>query len=376
MLPYHYYYRVLTSPVKAAKKPSPPQVDVKPTVAGPVLMKWNALDVDRVYAGGKEERTYSQAFAKKMSSSANKQPYKVLAQNRKEREKGTAFQGASVAGHTSEESETTPTAAFSISLEGRGLDRGGDGATNGTKAPQQKKRVKKTDAHQTHSKNTIGLSLLSSQEGSNRPTIERGGTNTILMEVSGVGSRSANEAQTTLLSQNTKESFARKKKNYQTKDDYEIPDKSSPQQSSPFRSEASSESTSTTSSSISSAPVEMTHRRNRHKKREAGGRTKPQSHQTSRGGATLTVTDVDSPLSAGGTSPQEHDGALLESQVHSNPEQALKTAHQSMDSDVWSNKCEGITMVMCVARHYPTLLLPQLHTTLLAVQKEVCYSIK
>lgn len=343
-------------------------------MAGPVLKKWNALDADRVYGGNKEERTYSQAFAKKISSSANKPPFKVPSQNRREREKGTVFQGVSM-GHTPEEPVAVP---VSISLEGHGLDRGGEGTANGTKPPpQQKKKAKKPDIHQAPCRNqtTIGLSMLSSQEGSNRPTIERGGTNTILMEVSGVGSRNTTNEPQTLLSQNTKESFVRKKKSYKSKDDHEVLDKTdSPQQPSSICSGNSEESTSTMSSSISSAPVEMTHRRNKHKKRESRDRSKPQSHQTSRGSGvtTLTVSDMDSLLSAGGTSPQEQDGALLESQVHSNPEQALKTAHQSMACEVWSNKCEGMIMVMCVARHYPSLLLPQLHTTLLAVQKEVC----
>ena len=347
---------------------APPQ-DAKPTVAGPILKKWNALDVDRVYGGSKEERTYSQAFAKKMSSSSNsKPPFKVGTQIKREKEKGTLFQNSS-SGHVSEEPEAAG-AGFSISLEGHGLDqRGGEGGANGAAkvVAHQRKKAKRPDKSQT----TIGLSLLSSQEGGNRPTIERGGTNTILMEVSGVGSRAtaSSEQGQTLLSQNTKESFMRKKKNYQSADDCEVVDRGSPRK--PLqRSEALDEST--TSSSITSAPVEMTHRRNKHRK-DSKDRSKPQSHQTSRGGggATLVVTDMDSPLSTGGASPQEQDSALLESQVHSNPDQALRTAHQSMASDDWTNKCEGMTMVMCLARHYPALLQPQLHFTLLAVQKEV-----
>lgn len=308
-----------------------------------------------MYGGNKEERTYSQAFAKKMSSSSNsKPPFKVGTQVKREREKGNLFQSTSV----SDEPEAAAV-PFSISLEGHSLDRGGgEGAVNnGGKAVthQPRKKTKKPDK--------AGSSLLSSQEGGNRPTIERGGTNTIMMEVSGVGSRApANSEQgQTLLLQNTKESCIRKKKSYST-DDCEETDRKL------LRSEAALDE-STGSSSIMSAPVEMTHRRNKHR-RESRDKSKPQSHQTSRGGGgtMLVVTDMDS---SSGVSPQEQDSALLESQVHSNPDQALKTAHQSMASDDWTHKCEGMTMVMCLAWNYPTILQPQLHSTLLAVQKEV-----
>ena len=58
-------------------------------------------------------------------------------------------------------------------------------------------------------------------------------------------------------------------------------------------------------------------------------------------------------------------------QVHSNPEQAVRTALQSMSSEDWSSKCEGLGMIMCMARNYPHLLHPQLHTVILTINKEV-----
>lgn len=373
--------------------PPPPQVDTKTTTT-PVVKKWNALDADRIYGGNKEERTYSQAFvAKKLLSMSNKPPYKACMQAKREREKGNAFQ-APLAGPTSEEPEAVAL-PFSISLEGHGLDRGEASInTNRDIQQQQKKKAKKADVHQTYCKNrtTISTSMFGNQEGGSRPTIERGGTNTISMEVSGVGSLSSAgaEAQTTLLSQNTKESFIHKKQSYRSEDDHAEPEKKvqSPTHSSskkpPIQHEASD--TSVSSSGTTSAPVEGTHRRNRKKKNSDGSRSsnnKPHSEfgstlsptrDTPRTKTTLTVTDMDSSVisGGGGISPQELDSALLETQVHSNPEQALRTAQQSIASDDWNNKCEGLVMVMCIARHYPNLLLPQLHTTLRAVQKEVC----
>ena len=354
------------------KQPNTPlQTQFDPKAApGPVVRKWNTLDAaDKVYGMGRDEKTYSQAFTKKMLNSSSKSPYRTAqSQTKREREKG---------GHSAEAESETMATTFSISLEGHGLERG-EGSTNGDdRAPQQKKKQRKPELH---GKNQPALS---SQEGSGRPTIERGGTNTILMGISGVGSRSGTSETQALLSQNTKESIIRKKQNYQSKDDHELLDKKL------HPSRKTSDEGSNTPGTIASAPVEMTQKRSKHKKSSEGHHHHhrsskshfdsldvPKSKGQSRGGGgSLTITDMDTSLNTGGSSPHEQDSVFIETQVHSNPEQAIKAAHQSMASEDWSSKCEGMTMLMCAARHYPNLLLPQLHSTLLAVQKEVRLSL-
>lgn len=380
------------NPNRILKQPNSP-LQAQVAAPGPVIRKWNTLDnADRVYSVGRDEKTYSQAFTKKMLNSSGKSPYRIAqSQSKRERERGTAFQGQSL-GHSSEAESETMVTAFSISLEGHGLERGAQGSTNGDDRgpPQQRKKQKKPELHGKN-QTALNTSMFSSQEGSGRPTIERGGTNTILMEISGVGSRSGTSEGQALLSQNTKESIIRKKQRYQSKDDHELLDKK-PQPSTYSR--MASDEGGNTPGTIASAPVEMAEKRNKHKKTMEGHhhhhhrtskshfdsldtpKSKAQSRGGGGGGGTLTITDMDTSLSStGGSSPQEQDSVFIETQVHSNPEQAIKAAHQSMASEDWSSKCEGMTMLMCAARHYPNLLLPQLHSTLLAVQKEVRLSL-
>lgn len=383
-----FYHRSFSPPNWALKQvqkvpPSqqPAHVDMKAT---PVVKKSSA---DRVYGAGREEKTYSQAFTKKLLSTPNKLPYKVIMQTKREKEKGAA------PSQTSEAQEPDPSvASFSISLEGHGLDRGEGGAPPSRDA-QQKKRTKRPGVHPVQGKNrtTISSSLFASQEGSARPTIERGGTNTISMEVSGVGSRgSTSENKTSLLSQTTKESFIRKKQRYQSEEEEATNTQSSPLSYSKKPSlYLDSSDTSLSSTNSTSAPVEGVHRRNRQRRGNEGSRTVrshsefgsgPSSRDAPRGRSqvqqtnktTLTVADADSSFSSGGgNSPQEMDFALVESQVHSNPDQAVRIAQQSIASEDWSNKCQGIVMIICIARQYPNLLQPHLHPVLLAVQKEV-----
>lgn len=305
---------------------------------------------------------------------------------------------------------------------------------------EKKRVVKKPGVHPIQAKHrtTINSSMFGSQEGGARPTIERGGTNMISMEVSGVGSRGGSNSgsaegggggggggppRNSLLSQTTKESFMRKKQlQHQSQSDEDSSDISFSlhtglRKTVPLSPQDTSDA-SISSNSSTSAPTETSHRRSRQRRGaggEAGSRSNAgggattaantttttrlhhyhtssdsgsglSSRETARGGAAktrppppggktmLAVVDVDSSSSGGGgggCSPQEMDQALLESQVHASPEQGLKAAQQSLASEDWSSKCQGIAMVMCLARHYPHLLQPHLHTALLAVQKEV-----
>ena len=363
-----------------------------------MVRKWT---VDRAYGGGgKEEKTYSQAFAKKLLSSPSKSkpPPAAVPPQPKQRERGEKGQAATIPSSSSSSSEPqesdTSLLSVNISLEGHGLDRGEGGpgnlAASGGRDSQLKKKGKRPGAHPTQSKNrtTISSSMFGNQEGTGaRPTIERGGTNTISMEVSGVGSRgNAGEGsivKTTLLSQTTKESFIRKKQRYQAEEG-EVESGEPPTSLGLFTKPPAvlreSSETSVSTSNSTSAPVEGLHRRNRHKRSNDGSRnTKshseyrdPHRGRTHHPKGTLMVTDMDSSLgSSGGSSPQELDLALLESQVHANPEQAVRMAQQSLASEDWSNKCQGMAMIMCIARHYPHLLQPHLHTVLIAIQKEV-----
>ena len=319
-------------------------IDLK---TGPFSNKWNTLDADKVYGGGgggagggvgrdiREEKTYSQAFAKKLLNTSNKPNHKASVQAKREREKGS-FLGSSTAGHTVIEETDSTTLSFNISLEGHGLDHGEGG--NKDAMQQQKKKVKKSEpSSQSHSKNrtTISSSLYGNQDGGTvRPTIEKGGTNTISMEVSGVGSRSSSISEgPSLLSQTTKESFIHKKQKYQASEEnsnsveqQEKTIKSNSAKKPPLPAEASEN---IPSNNMVSAPAETGYRRSKHK--HSGGRTsskfldvspqdtprsKTQSNHTSGSGrSSLTITEMDSSGGGSGGSPMELDNALLESQV-------------------------------------------------------------
>lgn len=373
---YYFSYRPLSAPSKNSKQLKKP---LEPKAA-PVSKKWNTnSDVDRVY-GGREEKTYSQAFAaRKILNTPTKPSYKANSQAKREKEK----------------IQNSLDECDSISLEGHRLVDP-EGAGSASRDVQGKKRTKKGDAvYQSHTKNrtTFGLSMYNSQEGSGerpRPTIERGGTNTISMEISGVGSRNNSTEGISLLSPNTKDSILHRKQKYRSESEHETSDKSSTEKPPLITQEDSSGMASTLVETSSgkkrkdkknTETVAFQYRSRSHSESGgyggATGNTVDTTPRSSRGGSnnrsTLTITDIDSPSSftTRGNSPQEFDTALLESHVHSNPDQAIKTALQSIARDDWSNKCEGMIMVMCIARNYPAMLEAQLHTTVLAVQKEV-----
>ncbi len=86
--------------------------------------------------------------------------------------------------------------------------------------------------------------------------------------------------------------------------------------------------------------------------------------------AQLAAGVAQSTTTAGAT-PNGSPG-LDELHPFSNPDHALRDALKAVDSDDWSCKCEGLLAVRRVAMFHPEVLGPQLHTAILAVQKEVC----
>lgn len=368
--------------------------------------KWNASDCDRVYGGsGKEEKTYSQAFTKKL---LNTTPTKSLKPGGQAKWERSVMQNVS-ATTSPEELDTSTVSINNILLEGRGIDRE---VGEPSREPQlHRKKSKKGDLHQTSSKNrvTISSSLFGCQEGvgERRPSIERGGTNTISMEVSGVGSWNSAESHSQQashqLSKNTKDSILQKKQKHETSGDFDVTEKTSHSATYPnstkkssqvlpiehgYQVEVTSASTSA-SSNISSAPVETTHKRIRKKRstsdsthpaqtlslnqQRSGSPPKRRSHSYNK--HTFTLTDMDMQFGGRSGSPLEPDLALLENHVHANPDQAVKTALQSLANEDWNNKREGIDMIIIIAHDFPNLLLAQLHAVLMALQKEVPHSI-
>ena len=378
------------------KCPALAQIESKTTTS--TLKKLSFLDSDRVCGVGSvnEEKTYSQAFAKKQHIST-----KMGGQAKRERsvtQKNTSLSSL-------EEVDASLITMNDISLEGRSIDREVGGANR--EAQLHRKKNKKGDPHQTPSKSrvTISSSLFGLQDGvgERRPSIERGGTNTISMEVSGIGSWNGTESHQAQqlsrhLSQNTRESILKKMLKQETVDyDFEVVGNKSHSATYPNTTKSSQVlpvlrgdqlegiyTSTNTNCSIASAPVEATHKRNRKKRSVSDsspaqtlsphrqhGDTLPKNRSQSYNKHALTVTDMDLQCGGRGGSPQEFDQALLEGHVHANPDQAVKTALQSLASEDWSNKCEGIGMIICITHYYPSLLQAQLHTILSAVQKEV-----
>lgn len=375
--------------------PPPPPLQLQPSKTFPMMKRWNALDADRIY--GKEERTYSQAFVKKLLNSPAKPLYRGTAnQPKRERERGIVPTAAAEEQQQQHHDSSSEGAITNISLEGHGLDRSEVGTTTAATASSisaaaaatsnatnmnrgEKKRARKGDP-----KNWLNLSSSRNQEGGpgeRRPTIERGGTNTILMEISGVGSRAVTDeggmAVTTGGSNgptSNKEGRKRHKTTHWESEQEAGPDKK--MYSATSSKKQAAEEINKDASFVTSAPAEGSLRRAK-QKRDNNATTMMNNNDTnlrirrqpSNNRNTLTITDMDA--SFGRSSPQELDIVLLEGQVHANPDQAVKSALLSIASEDWNNKCEGMSMVMCVARNYPNSLQSHLHSVVIAVQKEV-----
>ena len=95
------------------------------------------------------------------------------------------------------------------------------------------------------------------------------------------------------------------------------------------------------------------------------------SRRTSYG---TTVSDTYSSASSGGGgggngSPGESQ--LIELQPFINPEQGLRESVAKIASEDWSAKCDGMIGIRQLAMYHPGVLQPQLHSVVLAIQKEV-----
>lgn len=325
-------------------------------------------DLDRTHTV-ESEKTYSMAFAKRQ---------------------------AKAAGELVKRDKTPPEVADNepdISLEGRRLDR--DFVTN--KEHQQKKKQRKADGHKG---NLLPPSKLRSgpldyKAGvERRPSIERGGTNTIEMEVSGVGSRGssrgkenasvpAQELSSSLQPEGNKEGSAGSRKRQKHSPAAEETDagvvglaqcgSSKPPVLPPSMERSANPSL--------SAPIKNVQKKARKSRQYSHQATSQESGYGTAGDETpsrrtSTVTaDMDCSMNGsggagrGGGSPSESQ--LIELQPFNNPEVGLRESIAKIGSEDWSAKCNGMIGIRQVAMYHPAVLQPQLHSVVLAVQKEV-----
>jgi len=320
----------------------------------PLSKKWNSLE-------GKEDKTYSQAYIKKLAhtpSKSLKPPSQKLT--------SLVLEEGNSAGDVN-----------SISLEGRGLDQSGS-----DKPKEIRRKSKKDQALPSRGRTTISTSLFQEDSGDRRPTIERGGTNTISMEVSGVGSRNSTE-----LNQHPPQPAASKTKDVVSPhlkkpfSDSDVSKKKSHSavypnnHETPLVVEEADESSGITA--ISSAPINTTHKRNKKKKPNQAPspqklpRDKTSLHNNNKHTYVWNDGDQQPPNGGMGGALVEMDLAPLEDLAHAQPDQAVKAALQSLAKEDWTDKCEGIGMVVVIARDFPHLLQLQLHPVLIALKKEV-----
>ena len=347
-----------TKPPLETKMPLARQDSRQPV---PLPKKWNSFEY------GKEDKTYSQAYIKKLASTPAKSLKPPPSQ------KLTSL--------VPDEGITTGD-VNSISLEGRGLDQ--SGFDKPRDSFQIRRKSKKDHAVPSRGRTSISTSLFQEGTGERRPTIERGGTNTISMEVSGVGSRNSAELNQhpsqpntiktkDVISPNLKLSFSdsdtkKKSRSAIYPNNHE----------SPLVVEEADESSGGITA-ISSAPIDTTHKRNKKKKPSQTSspqklpRDKTSLHNKNH---TYVWNESDQPPPSGGMGGalMEMDLVPLEALVRTLPDQAVKTALQSLAKEDWNDKCEGIGMVVIIARDFPHLLQSQLHPVLMALKKEVCHT--
>lgn len=329
-------------------------------------------DLDRTHAV-ESEKTYSMAFAKRQ---------------------------AMAAGGLVKRDKTLPTVDDNepgISLEGRRLDR--DFVTN--KENQPKKKKKQQRQADSHKGNLLLPSKLRSgpldyEAGvERRPSIERGGTNTIEMEVSGIGSRGnsrgtenttvmpAQELSSSSQPQGNKEGSAGSRKRQKHSPAAEDTDAGVVQSaqcrsSKPPIPPPSVEQSANTSLS---APIRNVQKKARKSRQYSHQATSQESGYGTAGDETpsrrtSTVTaDMDCSMNGsggvggGGGSPSESQ--LIELQPFNNPEIGLRESIAKIGGEDWSAKCNGMIGIRQVAMYHPAVLQSQLHSVVLAVQKEV-----
>ena len=269
----------------------------------------------------------------------------------------------------SQEDEPDAPPMRGISLEGHSLEKGTE---NDGREVQKKKSRKLSD----HSKGNVPSKPRTSRSNSfaveglqRRPSIERGGTNMIDMEVSGVGSpRRSGEGgsgpQTPSLSQATKESILQKRQKQleEKQPGFESHSATYPSSKPPIPPQPATDLT-------VSAPVRHVRNKQKHRsssKTESG--FAPAGDETPRGyGRNSSLAELDASTTGGSLNGSQ----LEELNPFDNPERGLREAVQNISSEDWSAKCEGMLAVRRLAMFHTDTLLPQLHSVVMAVQEEV-----
>ena len=271
--------------------------------------------------------------------------------------------------------------AYEISLQGHGLDQGG-GAREVAKEGQPRKKSRKIETGNVPPK--VRSTSLGS-EIQQRPSIERGGTNTFEMEVSGVGSLRENDDSNGYpsqpsLSQATKESIVRKRqKQLEGQQKHSPLEGTSPKTLSATYPSSKPPLPPQATADITTASAPLQHVKQRQRGRSysnsSSHRSQAESGYVTAGDETpkeqftrRNSTGGDSSSTANGS---PNGGALEELHPFSNPEQALREALKNLEDSNWSSKCDGMLAVRRVAMFHPEVLGPQLHNTVLAVRQEV-----
>ena len=353
-----------------------------------------AYDPDRTYTVD-SEKTYSMAFAKRQAKAAA-----VAVQMKRDK---TPPQSV----------DTDPR----MSLEGRSLDRDRDPTSGNNKEMTQVKK-KPRKAHEALKGNLPPPKLRSGPLGyepgvERRPSIERGGTNTIEMEVSGIGSRGSSRGKENLAVQDlpsssqtqsqattiSKENSGDRKRRKHSPAVAAVEEtdtavvaggglvQSMGQYSSTTKPPVPPISTERSTNPSLSAPIKCAQKKVKKSRQHSHQASSQESGYGTAGDETpsrrtsygTTVSDMDSSMSStggGGRNGSPGESQLIELQPFPNPEQGLRESMAKISSEDWSAKCDGMIGIRQVAMYHPTVLQPQLHSVVLAVQKEVCVYIR
>ena len=328
-------------------------------------------DLDRTHTV-ESEKTYSMAFAKRQTKAA---------------------------GGPVKRDKTPPQVADSepsISLEGRRLDR--DFVTNKENQPKKKKKQRPADGHKGY--NLLPTSKprsgpLDYEAGvERRPSIERGGTNTIEMEVSGVGSYGSSrgtentvvpsqELPSSSQPQDNKEGSAGSRKRQKHSPAAEDTDAGVVQlaQCGSSKPPIPPPSTEQSANPSLSAPIRNVQKKARKSRQYSHQATSQESGYGTAGDETpsrrtsAVTADMDCSMNgsggAGGGGGSPSESQLIELQPFNNPEVGLRESIAKIGSEDWSAKCNGMIGIRQVAMYHPAVLQSQLHSVVLAVQKEV-----
>ena len=283
--------------------------------------------------------------------------------------------------------EEPDTVTYRMSLQGYGLNQGGQTGEVAKEGQPRKKSRKVETMPRGNVPPKVRSKSLGCEVQQRRPSIEQGGTNTIEMEVSGVGSLRgdagvAGYPAPPSLSQATKESIVRKKQKqleqHSPPDEGTFPKTLSatyPSSKPPLPPQAIADMTTT------SAPLQHVKQRRR-RGRSYSNPSSHSGHQLQTESGYVTAGDETPkqqfPRTNGGDSPGAENGspngtALEELHPFGNPEQALREAMRNLEGSDWTGKCDGMVAVRRMAMFHPEVLGPQLHSAVLAVQQEVSW---